>query len=87
MTTKRRHPRYLQTLLLCAGALLVVIAGVTAIIEGYAADAQMRGGNVIPAIVVAGLGFASASVGLVMPRISPRRADDTDEASENRSPS
>lgn len=82
MTTKRRPPRYLSTVLLAGGALLLVVAAAAAIIEGYAADAQARSGNAIPALVIAGLGIASAIVGLVLPPVSPRKADPSDEASE-----
>ncbi|RCK58304.1 hypothetical protein DTO57_08990 [Microbacterium sorbitolivorans] len=73
-------------MLLGAGALLLVAAAAAAIAEGYAADAQARGGNIIPALVIAGLGIASAIVGLVLPPASPRSADPSDEAHERNSP-
>jgi len=87
MTTKRRPPRYLSTVLLGGGALLVVVAVAAAIVEGYAADAQARGGNIVPELVIAGLGIASAIVGLILPPVSPRSADPSDEASERNSSS
>jgi hypothetical protein len=64
--------------------LLVVAAALAAIIEGYAADAQMRRGNIVPSLVLGGIGIASALAGMILPPVLPQQVDSSDESSEGK---
>lgn len=57
--------RWVWVILTLAGIFLLILAPALAIYEGYASDAEMRGGNILPAVVVGLLGAIAIVLGLV----------------------
>jgi len=56
--------RWIWLAVVTAGAGVMIAAGVSAIMEGYASDAEMRGGNIVPALIMGLLGVVLVLVGL-----------------------
>lgn len=63
--TKMRRSRLGPVLVTLFGAALVIAAMCVAIIEGYASDAELRGGNIVPAIMVGLVGLVCAVIGVL----------------------
>ena len=56
--------RWIWVAVMVAGAGVILIAAASAIIEGFASDAEMRGGNIVPALTGGLLGAVLVLVGL-----------------------
>ena len=83
-TTRGRSSRLRRGLLALAGVALVIAGAAAAIVEGYASDAEVRSGNILPAaaIVVAGLVVATIGVVLFLRTASNERSTQAGDSTE-----